>query len=889
MQKGFLVICFMFAVCFLGAQETATITGILKDNLGLPIEDAAIYVRDTKKGVFSNKRGEFSIEIPANENVRVRFSHVMYKTKNETYNLSSNEIKNVNLYFYFRSLKGFTVSARKKGILVDDFVVIDGNKIVSTSGNFEDVIKSGGLGVSSSNELSSGYNVRGGNFEENLIYVNDIEIYRPFLARSGQQEGLSFINSSMVESIQFSAGGFAARYGDKLSSVLDVRYKKPSSFGGTAAVSLLGTNLHLEGISENQLWTHTTGFRYRTNRYLLGALDTKGDYKPTFADLQTYITYTPNENWEHSFLGNYALNRYRVVPENRETSFGSINQALKFTVFFDGQEITEFQTFTGAYTGKYQPNDSTTLKFIASAFRTQQEENFDIEGQYFLDELERDPGSDNFGNVAFNIGIGGFLRHARNELDATVVSLIHKGDKRIRNHNIEWGARAQNDIINDKLKEWNLTDSAGFIAGSQNDSVGYTDSAAQPYQFLNFEELLVAKNQVNTLRFSGYLQNTWNLNKQKPISFKEEKLIKDSLVKKDTTLKIYSGFKVTAGVRSNYWNFNNQLVISPRASLSFRPAWLFINKKGELKRRNISFKLATGVYHQPPFYREYRRLDGSINRDIKAQRSIHFVAGGDYIFDMWNKPFKFTTEVYYKMMDNIIPYNIDNVRIRYLANNDAKAYAQGIDLKLNGKFIGDLESWATLSVMQTKINLANDVYYTYLNASGDTIIPGFTFDNVAVDSIPYNPGFIPRPTDQRVSFGLFFQDKMPSAWNSKQTKWDTFKVNMNIIFATGFSYLKKTELANPAYQDNSIIPRTPRYIRADIGFVKDFISQQYPAKKGTFLANFKELSLSLEIFNLLGIDNTVSYNFIKAANGRDYAIPNRLTSRRLNLKLVATF
>lgn len=870
------------------SQETATIKGVLISPFGSKVENANIVLRGSSLGTFSDSNGYFSITVPANENVKLKFTSTQYQTKNLKFNLKPNEVKTIKPVFRFRSLRSVKIIGRQKGVMIDDIETLDISKIASTSGNAEDIIKTGGLGVSSANELSSGYNVRGGNFEENLIYVNDIEIYRPFLARSGQQEGLSFINSSMVESIQFSAGGFDAKYGDKLSSVLDVRYRKPVETAGTFTASLLGANAHFEGLSKNQLWTHTTGVRYRTNRYLLGALDTKGDYKPTFADVQTYITYTPNETWEHSFLGNYALNKYRVVPENRETSFGSINQALRFTVFFDGQEITEFQTFTGAYTAQHKPNDSTSYKFIASAFKTMQDETFDIEGQYLLDELERDPGADNFGDVAFNIGVGGFLRHARNQLDATVVTLQHKGEKRIRRNNIKWGGKAQYDVIDDKIREWNLTDSAGFITPRQGDSVGYSDSSAQPYQYLVLEDVLRADNSVNTLRLSGYIQNTWNLSKLNEISFKESRTINDTTYFVDTTLKVYSGFNLTAGVRSNYWNFNNQLVVSPRASLNYRPHWLFIDKNGQLKRRNISFKAAVGVYHQPPFYREYRRLDGSINKDIKAQRSIHFVLGGDYIFNMWERSFKLTAETYYKKMDDVIPYNIDNVRIRYLANNDAKAYATGIDLKLNGKFIGDLESWATLSVMQTKINLGNDIYYTYLNQAGDTIIPGVTFDQQATDSLPYSPGYIPRPTDQRISFGLFFQDKMPSEWNTKKTKWDTFKVNMNIVFATGFSYLNKSELSNPAYKNNSFIPRTPRYIRADIGFVKDFISKKYPSKK-KFFKNFKELSLSLEIFNLLGIDNTVSYNFIKATNGRDYAIPNRLTARRFNLKLIASF
>jgi hypothetical protein len=452
---------------------------------------------------------------------------------------------------------------------------------------------------------------------------------------------------------------------------------------------------------------------------------------------------------------------------------------------------------------------------------------------------------------------------------------------------LQWGARIQADVINDKLKEWNVTDSAGFVVPKQGDSVGYSDTN-QPYQYLVFEELIRAKNTVSTGRASGYIQNTWNLNKLKDIHFTDEKQLKDSLVKIDTTISTYSGVSLTTGIRSNFWTFNKQVVVSPRAALTYRPSWFFINEKGKLKKRNVSFKVAVGVYHQPPFYREYRDFSGNINNDIKAQRSIHFVIGGDYIFNMWERPFKLTSELYYKMMNNVIPYDIDNVRIRYYANNDAKAYATGIDLKLNGEFISGLESWATLSVMQTRIDLANDVFYTYLNSDGDTIIPGFTSNNTATDSLAYYPGYFARPTDQRVSIGLFFQDQMPSTWNTKDTKWDSFRVNMNLIFATGFSYASKSVLSNPAYESGKV-PRTPNYLRADVGFVKDFISEKYPATKSKFFKNFKALSLSLEIFNLMGIDNTISYNFIRATNGRNYAVPNRLTNRRINLKLIAKF
>lgn len=872
---------------FLGLTKNATIKGMLVDELGIRVADANIVVEGTEIKSFTDKNGKFDFFVPANTPVTLVFSHITYKKKKLTYLLSEGQVKVIYPVFKYRVLPEFTVTTKRTDETIETLINIKGVEIPSI-GNFESRLGSE-MGVTMNNELSSGYNVRGGNFEENLIYVNGIEIYRPFLASSGQQEGLSFINSNMVEDIQFSAGGFQARYGDKLSSVLDVTYKKPTETGGSVTLSMLGANLHFEGISENFLWTHVTAARFQSNRYVFGVLDTKGEYQPLFGDLQTYLTYTPSEHWEHSFLGNFALNRYQVVPQNRETSFGSINQALRFTVFFDGSELTQYQTFTGAFSSKYTPNDSTELKFIASAFNTYQEEIFDVEGQYFLDELERDPGKENFGDVAFNLGVGGFLRHARNTLDATVTTIAHKGVRRNGNKTLQWGGKAQYDIINDNLKEWDFTDSTGFIAPRPSDSVGYRDSSTQAYQNLGFNNVVRAKNRVATGRLSGYIQNTWRNNSKTSYHLAKTIQLKDTLITIDTTLSGYKSLIYTAGVRANFWTFNNEVIVSPRLSLKYRPLLYHISDSGEITRRNLALRVATGVYQQPAFYREYRRLDGSLNQNIQAQRSIHLILGADYIFNKWGRDFKLTSEVYVKYMDRVIPYDVDNVRIRYSANNDATAYSTGIDLKLNGKFIEDLESWGTISVMQTRVNLGNDVYHTYLNSDGDTIIPGFTNNSVAVDSLAYYPGFLPRPTDQRVSFGLFFQDKMPKTWNTEKVKWDKFKINLSFIYNTGFSYLKKSQLTDPAYQNNSFIPRTPRYLRVDAGFIKDFISEDYKAKEGSRFQNIEQFSISLEVFNLLGIDNTVSYNFVQATNGRQYAIPNRLTSRVINIKLIAIF
>jgi hypothetical protein len=844
----------LFCATSVVAQDVIVLKGTIVDEAGQSVQSANIYLqKDTTVGTTSDPGGNFTLSIDSKyKKGNLIISDARY-TRRKVAIKYFLEGKPFEVTVFFKTLGEVKIYGRNPVADVDSMPKLDA-RVPTPSGHFEGVLATAGLGVSVNNELSSGYSVRGGNYNENLIYVNDIQIYRPFLARSGQQEGLSFINSDLIDNITFHPGGFEAKYGDKLSSVLDIKYKRPKKFAGSTSMSLLGGNMHLEGVADSGRFYYLTGVRYRSNAYVLSSLQTKGDYKPVFADVQALIGYDVNSRININFLGHYSLNKYRFVPQTRETQFGTINEALRLTVFFDGQEITEFETFTGALTTNIQASENTDLKFIASAYKTFESERFDIQGQYWLDELERDLGSDEFGDVAFNRGVGTFLNHARNRLEALVFNVDHKGTNIRKKGETLWGVKYRHEVIEDKLSEWNMIDSADFSIPQA------------PGDEILLQEVLKADIGIQSNRIMGYLQNQWNISWPDTFAYKRN----------DTTFTtITSAFlKMNLGVRANYWDYNGELVVSPRFRISYRPNWTKI-QNDTITRRNVTFRFSTGFYYQPPFYRELRDLGGVLNPELKAQKSIHFVAGSDVFFQMWNRDFKFTGEAYYKHLTNVIPYEIDNVRIRYYANNNAKAYAAGLDFKIHGEFIKDIDSWATFSLLQTKEDILDDFYYDYFNADGEKIIPGFTFNNEVVDSVLYEPGYIPRPTDQFVSFGLYFQDEMP--------KWNSYKVHLNLLFG---SKLPFGPPSNERYKDTL---RTPPYRRVDIGFSKDLIVDQEKNETRKVFKHFNELVLSVEVFNLLGIDNTISYTWIKDVSNRLYAIPNFLTARRINVKLIAKF
>lgn len=816
------------------AQEEAIVSGRVTNKDGKPLEDITVSLFGRSNApVFTNKNGEFEYKIPANTDVVLVLSGINHSQERIKINLKPDEKFYIN-----KQLKDATRTTLESVVIEDkirttNMIRLD-PKVVSfipsPSGDFNSILFSQ-LGVSNRNELSSQYSVRGGNFDENLVYVNDIEVYRPFLVRSGQQEGLSFINSEMVSSVLFSAGGFEAKYGDKMSSVLDVQYRRPRKFAGSVTAGIQGSNVHLEGASKDFRFTWLMGARYKTQRRILGAADVEADYRPWFADFQTFLTYDISDVWEVNVLVNYARNKYIFVPQTRETEFGTINKALQLKVYFEGAEIDDFETYTGAASFNYHPNSRLNMKFITSAFRTFENESFDILGQYYIDELERDIGKKTFGQSIATLGVGSFLNHARNNLNATVITTEHKGTyEPRRKQRLLWGLRYQTELVNDKLSEWKMIDSSGYSLPLGNPDV------------IELQEVVKTRETLISHRSMAYAQYIFN------------KELKDT-----------SEFTFTAGVRANYWDLNEQVVVSPRVTLAYKPNW----------KRDFLFKASSGYYYQPPFYRELRNMYGVVNTNVKAQQSIHFLLSSDLNFKLWNRPFKFITEAYYKKLDMLIPYEVDNVRIRYYAENSARGYATGIDMKVNGEFIRGIESWASLSVMQTKEDILNDYYYDYYNKSGEKIISGYTFDTQKTDSVRNEPGYIPRPTDQRVSFSIFFQDYLP--------RFPDFKMHLNLLFGTSIPF------GPPDFAKYKDTLKMPPYRRVDIGFSYQVVKESKPLRASSPFHRLKSLWISMEVFNLLDVNNTVSYLWIKDISNRTYAIPNYLTGRIINLRTVARF
>ena len=833
--KRFVVFLFSIFLFLNGFAQKATISGIISDSFNHPLFGASVSVFGKPLGTTTDEDGKYSLDVPINISLKIIISFTGLSSDSVFVKLAEGEQRTISKSLKENIFQMRDVNIDDKSFKSENIKTLN-PKVVrylpTPNQSVEDLLKTM-PGVSSANELSSTYSVRGGNYDENLVYINDFEVYRPLLIRSGQQEGLSVINPDMVEGINFSAGGFDAKYGDKLSSVLDIKYRKPKTFAGSISASLLGASVEIEDRAKNQKKYYMLGLRQKSNKYLLNTFETKGEYNPSFTDIQLIMGYDFNEKFSLEIFTNYSRNRYNLVPQSRETNFGTINDAKRFTVYFEGQEADRYETATGALSFNYLPKQTLKLKFITSIYGTNEEENFDILGQYYLDQLEADLGKANFGDVAFNLGVGSFLNHARNRLQGKVYSVEHKGELIGERTLLQWGLKAQHEKIDDRLHEWYYNDSSGFSIPSYRDSI-------DPRILLN--DVVISKNTISSDRFSGYLQNTWQLT--------------------DTNKLI-----LTAGIRANYWNLNKQIVVSPRASLTFKPSW----------NRQLVFRGAGGFYYQPPFYRELRDLDGKIYLDTKAQKSIHAVIGGDYLFLALGREFKLTTEIFYKFLEELIPYKINDIRIRYLPNFTSKGYARGIDFRIFGDFVPGAESWLSLSFLQTEEDIKNDFYYRYFNEEGEEIISGYTFDKVVKDSIRVEPGYIPRPADQRVSFGLFFQDFLPKA--------PTYKMQLTMLFGTSLPFGPP---GKDRYKDGL---RSPTYRRVDIGFSKQLIGDDVKKKPTSkLLRNVESLWIGLEVFNLLQVSNVASYTWITdVSNARKYAVPNYLTARQLNLRISAKF
>ncbi len=813
-MKHLLAILF-FLIC--NSVYAQSINGIVSDE-SIAIEGVNVSILGSSSGTSTDLMGKYQLKVKANTTQKVAFSFIGFETQVvEIPMLKMGQEYELNVQLSSNQIRIDDVNIEDQQIRTSTFEKIDSKHVTvlpTSNSGVEDLIKTM-PGVSSSNELSSQYNVRGGNYDENLVYVNGIEIYRPFLIRSGQQEGLSFVNSDLVSAIQFSAGGFAAKYGDKMSSVLDITYKKTVGFGGSATLSFLGANLHLEGSSPSKKFSYLIGARKKSTKYVLNSLDTQGEYTPDFTDVQTYVNYDFSDQLSIAYLGNYSNNRYQQIPQNRSTRFGTISVPLEVRIFFEGQEIDEYETFFNALSFNWQPNSNINLNLTGSAFTTYESETFDILGQYWLYEIENDLGSDDFGEATFNRGVGTHLNHARNYLQADVFSIQHNGLFTKEDIEFRWGLRSQSEQIRDVLSEWILIDSAGFSLPHPVDNLA--EELIEPQSF-DLENVLKAQANLKSYRHNAYIQYQQSISR--------------------TTLN--------AGVRGSYWDLNEEYLVSPRASISYRPLW----------RNDILFRASSGVYYQSPFYREMRNLVGELNKSLKAQKSTHFILGSDYNFSIWKRPFKLVTELYYKQLDNLIPYEIDNVRIRYYAENSAEGYAGGVDIRLNGEFVKGMESWASLSVMKTVADIENDFY---------------TDENGTIKEI----GYYARPADQRVNFSLFFQDYLP--------RMPHFKMHLNLVYGSGFP------LTPPETYKGEYDFRMPDYKRVDIGFSLILKKEGEQPERFNPFKFTKTAWISLEAFNLLNINNTVSYLWIQDVGGTQFAVPNYLTSRQLNLKLHVSF
>ena len=790
-------------VCVLTSNAQQKIFGKVSDKQGKAIENVSIGTLNLDKpiGTTSNQNGNYSLSLKANKEYKIRFSCIGFKDFDTIIILSSLQNKEIDIVLEQSSQTLDAVEVK------GDYSREDGVTRISTewakntagpTGGVENVIKST-EGVSSNNELSSQYSVRGGNFDENLVYVNDMEIYRPLLIRNGQQEGLSFINTDMIGDIQFSSGGFDAKYGDKMSSVLDIKYKKPTEFNGNASIGLLGGSLHIEGLIGSR-FTYQLGYRNKTNKYLLNSLETSGDYNSNFNDLQTYLTYDINEKTELAFLGNISDNRYNFIPQTRETQFGNVYQTLNLKIYFDGEEVDRFTSYFGALMLNHKLRKDLQLKFIASAFSTNEKETYDIQGQYWLYETGG-LGSEE----EFDRGIGTYLEHARNNLQATIFNIEHKGYKYYDNGLLSWGLKYQREQIDDWIREWKMVDSSDYTIPSIPDNIGIYDGPNSPL----LQDCYRSDNTISSNRLTAYAQRQITLEKQAGTYF------------------------FNLGLRAQYWSFNNEVFPSPRASMSYKPN---INK-------DILFRFATGIYAQFPFYREYRNEQGDINQDIKSQKSWHFVLSSDWNFKMLDRNFKFITSAYYKYLWDIIPYRIDNVRLRYSALNNATGYAAGLDMKLFGEFIRGIDSWVTVSLMKTEQDIEGD-----------------------------NKGFLPRPTDQLFNASVSFQDYLPNM------PW--MRVYLNFNYGSGYPY----------YPPNTdIVLRMPHYLRADIAFTFRIKDEEASWAKNNFMRFAKKIWVNLEWLNVFNTKNVISYMYVQDFAGASYSVPNYLTPTRLNAKLTIEF
>lgn len=814
-------------------KNPAYVSGKVVDENENPLPGVSIVILGQSKGIITNDSGYFRIRVAAGKAFALLFTHSGRKGEQRNFLLNEGEEETVTI----RLEKGETTLApvvitdqrdrRETGLIRPNPKTII-NLPAAVTG-VESLIK---IFVGSNNELTSQYSVRGGSYDENLIYVNDFEIFRPYLVRNGQQEGLSFINPEMVRNINFYNGGFQAKYGDKMSSVLDIQYKKPKQFGGTAYAGLLEQGLELEGTSKNSKFSYLFGVRNRSNRNLLSRQDTKGNYVPSSADLQALITYQLSPKWTAELLANISKTKFTLVPEFSQLTTSIFSPFFSATIGvdinFEGREKDEYQTGMAGFSLTNTVSKKLKLKWMVSRFENDEKENIDITGAYLFGERDFDRRNATYGLIINPLGAGIFENWARNNLTITNWNIAHKGNYDAGKHALQWGLSYDKTAINDKLNEWEFQDSAGY---------------ALPYQpnMLQLSKLIKSNASLDINKFSGYLQD-------------------NILLGKDSSRSA----TLTAGVRFNYNSLNNEFLISPRIGASWKPKW----------KSDIVFRASAGIYDQPPFYRELRRYNGTLNTSLKAQKSMQAVAGFDYNFvGIGGRPMRWTTEAYYKSMTDVVPYDIDNVRIRYFGENMAKAYAAGVEMRLHGELVQDAESWISLGIMKTSEDLVNDHYYKYKNAAGE-IITAQSTDQVPVDSVRYDVGWLRRPTDRRITFGLYASDYLATNKN--------FKAYINLLYGSNMPY----NIPNAVkYRNGAVIEP---YIRCDVGFSALLMDDDRSKRRShSPFRNFDNVWASLELFNVIDRANTISYLLVKDFSNTVYLLPNRLTPRLINFKIVA--
>ncbi|WP_308267381.1 TonB-dependent receptor [Prevotella sp.] len=781
---------FMLCMAMYAQAQSFTLQGRVVDESGSPVEFASVSCLKQGKMTMTSLKGEYSLQLHSADSVEVRFSMVGYKTKIRVLRRPrGKQTLQVVLYSNDNELGEVTVTGtRIQSGQTQELKKEHLKNLPSVSGNAVEELIQSQAGVSTHSELSSQYNVRGGSFDENSVYINNVEVYRPFLVRSGQQEGISVINPDMVEKIGFSTGGYEARYGDKMSSALNITYKRPKPFEASVSASLLGASAYV-GVSNKKVsWSN--GLRYKTTRNLLGSLETKGEYKPTFIDYQTYFTYTPNERWDINFLGNISNNHYNFSPEDRETNFGTMENVKSFRVYFDGQEKDVFRTFFGSLGITRHFGKNTSLSLIASAFKTREQEKYDIQGQYWLTQTE----------TSENLGVGTYFQHARNYLNAHVESLKLLLKTKQKRHDIEGALTFKKEHISENSVEYEMRDSSNY-------SIPHTGKDL--YMIYSMR----AKNVLDANRIEAYIQDTYRFGGGEG----------------------QSHYTLNYGVRFAHWSYTKETILSPRVSLGIIPAF----------NENVTMRFAAGLYYQAPFFKEIRdttTVNGityaKLNNKAKSQRSIHFIAGYDYRFKLNNRQFKFTAEAYYKLLGNLVPYSVNNVKVVYYGDNESSGHAAGLDFKIYGEFVPGTDSWLSLSLMSTKMKL--------------------------------NGVSIPLPTDQRYALNLFFTDYFPGT--------DRWKMSLKLAFADGLPF------AAPHRELESNSFRAPAYKRADIGLSYRLINNADNHNKKNPLRN---LWLGVECLNLFGINNVNSYYWITDVTGQQYAVPNYLTGRQLNFRISA--